>query len=64
MIQIRTPIAEARQFIGNMTSQGYEAHEVTRHGVIDVHFTINGVTTADYSVMIADDYAYIGVRPQ
>lgn len=64
MIQIRTGVNEARTFIRHMESQGYQAHEVKSREVIDVHFTIDGETTPNYSVTIMDDYAYIGVRPQ
>ena len=65
MIQIRVEdINEARKFVRHMEAQGYKAHEVATREVIDIHFTIQGVTTADYSVTIMDDYAYIGVRPQ
>lgn len=54
----------ARTFMRHMGTQGYVAHEVASRGVTDVHFTLDGVTTADNSVTIMEDEAFIGIRPR
>ena len=54
----------ARTFMRHMEAQGYVAHEVDSRGVTDVHFSVDGVTTADHSVTIMEDEAFIGMRPR
>lgn len=63
-IQIEVTTDVARKFIRHMGTQGYVAHEVESGGRNDVHFTVDGVITADHSVTLLEDKAFIGMRPR
>jgi hypothetical protein len=67
MIQIKVTPEDARKFINNMVSQGYEdVLEPVTPWREDHSFRLDGVTSADYSIVFfeEDDIAFIGVRPQ
>lgn len=63
-IQIKVSQDEANAFAQRMAAQGYVPVRETTRGSIDIHFTVDGKTSPDYSVTICDDVAYIGIRPQ
>jgi len=60
-IQIKTTVAEAEKFIRQFSTQGYTAHRVRDC----VHFTDDetGETSINYSVVLFEDEAFIGIRP-
>jgi hypothetical protein len=68
MIQIATTDIEAEKFIRQLSTQDYEAVVVPAKidpKIHNVHFTINGETSPNYSVTIHYGvYAYIGIRPE
>lgn len=63
-IQIKVTPDVANTFIRHMGRQGYVAHKIDSTGRSDVHFTVDGVVTADHSVTIFEDEAFIGMRPR
>ena len=71
-IQVKTTVEAAEAAIRHMELNGYQAVECrVSDNWTDVHFKINGQTSADYNVTIFRDpdddkesYGFVGFRPQ
>jgi hypothetical protein len=50
--QIKTTKKEALAFVRYLEFCGYDAHNVTRDGITDIHFTKDGIVTVEYGVTI------------
>ncbi|AUZ95214.1 hypothetical protein FDI40_gp455 [Agrobacterium phage Atu_ph07] len=64
-IQLKVTKKEAERFINGLETQGYVAHRIVNNPhVTDVHFTLDGKTSLNYSVTFGKGYTYLGIRPE